>query len=337
MHRIGDGPPRTVRDSRGLESEAAKPARLLRMVLAAALSALIGPAAAAGWPVRVEALRLDTPAGPVRAWIARVDLGDPRVRFVVTAPLERREGDSQAEARLARTDAWAESQLADLAINASFFGRLQDAGRLSLGWSEALPVDIVGLSRSDGRTVSPPRRGGGEGTPADPALLIDETTEGHCPCVARAAYAGEAELDGVEDAVAGYGFRDGRPGTLLAENGENLGATAQVAPSQRHPRTAAGVSRDGRTLLLMVVDGRQPGWSIGATLPELARMMLDAGAWNAVNLDGGGSSALWYREPAAVSGRILNRPSDGRVRPVANHLGVRVEAGRRRPPTSRSR
>lgn len=66
-------------------------------------------------------------------------------------------------------------------------------------------------------------------------------------------------------------------------------------------------------------------------------MMLDAGAWNAVNLDGGGSSALWYREPAAVSGRILNRPSDGRVRPVANHLGVRVEAGRRRPPASQSR
>jgi exopolysaccharide biosynthesis protein len=99
-----------------------------------------------------------------------------------------------------------------------------------------------------------------------------------------------------------------------------------VAPAQRHPRTAAGVSRDGRTLLLAVADGRQPGWSVGLTLPELARLMIEAGAWNAVNLDGGGSSAMWYREPGSGAGRVLNRPSDGRVRPVASHLGVRVHA-----------
>jgi exopolysaccharide biosynthesis protein len=100
----------------------------------------------------------------------------------------------------------------------------------------------------------------------------------------------------------------------------------------RHPRTAAGVSRDGRTLLLVVVDGRQDGWSVGVTLPELARILLDAGAWNAVNLDGGGSSALWYRASGESDGRILNRPSDGRVRPVASHLGVRVDpAPPRRP------
>jgi len=55
-------------------------------------------------------------------------------------------------------------------------------------------------------------------------------------------------------------------------------------------------------------------------------MMLEAGAWNAVNLDGGGSSAMWHREPGALAGRVLNRPSDGWVRPAANHLGVRVAA-----------
>jgi exopolysaccharide biosynthesis protein len=89
------------------------------------------------------------------------------------------------------------------------------------------------------------------------------------------------------------------------------------------------VSRDGQTLLLLVVDGRQAGWSVGATLPELAQLMLDAGAWNAVNLDGGGSTAMWHREPGAAAGRVLNRPSDGHVRPVANHLGVRLST---RPP-----
>jgi hypothetical protein len=225
------------------------------------------------------------------------------------------------------TDVWAEREGVDLAVNAGFFARL-DAGGGGGGWTDGQQVDVVGLSRSDGRTVSPPRRGGGE-----PALLIHETNRGRsCPCQVCAAPAAEGDLDGVEEAVAGMGGRDDRPGTLLVENGESRGATAQVAPTQRHPRTAAGVSRDGQTLVLVVVDGRRPGWSVGATLPELASILIEAGAWNAVNLDGGGSSAMWHREPGGA-GRVLNRPSDGRVRPVANHLGVRVAAGS--PPPSR--
>jgi hypothetical protein len=297
------------------------------MICVLALTLLVGSAAGPRSPVRVEALERQTPDGPVHAWVARVDLTDPRVSFVVTGPLERQERDpDRAEAHLVPTDVWAERAGVDLAVNAGFFARLEGTGAPMFGWTDALPVDLDGLSRSEGRTVSPPRRGGGVALPGDPALLIDETSDGRCPCVVRASLAGESDLDGIEDAVAGMGPRGSKPGTLLVENGQDRGATAQVAPSQRHPRTAAGVSRDGRTLLLLVVDGRQPGWSIGATLPELAQLMLDAGAWNAVNLDGGGSSALWHREPGATAGRILNRPSDGRVRPVANHLGVRIRA-----------
>jgi len=295
------------------------------VLLALALIPLLGAPTEPASPVQVEASVRETPEGPVRAWIARVDLTDPRVGFAVTGPLERHEGDpALAEARLVPTDAWAGQKGVDLAVNAGFFARVEGTGAPPLGWTDALPVDLIGLSRSEGRTVSPPRRGGGVEAPADPALLIDETNDGRCPCVVRAALAGESDLDGVEEAVAGYGARDGNPGSLLVDSGENRGATAQVAPTQRHPRTAAGVSRDGRTLLLVVVDGRRPGWSIGATLPELAQLMLDAGAWGAINLDGGGSSAMWHRQPGAAAGRVLNRPSDGHVRPVANHLGVRV-------------
>ena len=298
------------------------------MISVLAFLLVVGSAAGPPSPIRVDALARETPEGPVRAWLARVDLSDPRVSFVVTGPLERREGDPErAEARLVPTDVWAEREGVDLAVNAGFFARLEGAGAPVPGWTDALPVDLVGLSRSEGRTVSAPRRGGGVETPGDPALLIDETKNGHCPCQARAVHAGESDLDGVEDAVAGMGARNGNPGTLLVENGRNLGATAQVAPTHRHPRTAAGVSRDGRTLLLLVVDGRQAGWSIGATLPELAQMMLEAGAWNAVNLDGGGSTAMWHRQPGATTGRVLNRPSDGHVRPVGNHLGVRLSTG----------
>jgi exopolysaccharide biosynthesis protein len=293
--------------------------------LAAILLPAAGPVTQPGvaFPIQVEAIARETQDGPVRAWIARIDLTDPRVSFAVTGPLEQREGvPARAEARLLPTDAWAEKEGVDLAVNAGFFARV-DGGVGGPGrWTDGLPVDVVGLSRSDGRTVSPSRSGG-----RDVALLIDETIQGQsCPCTVRAGLAGESDLEGIEDAVAGGSSRDGDPGTPLVENGENRGATAQVEPARRHPRTAAGVSRDGKTLLLLVVDGRQPGWSIGVTLPELAQMMLEAGAWNAVNLDGGGSSAMWHREPGTSAGRVLNHPSDGRVRPVANHLGVRVNA-----------
>jgi exopolysaccharide biosynthesis protein len=89
-----------------------------------------------------------------------------------------------------------------------------------------------------------------------------------------------------------------------------------------HPRTAVGLSRDRRTLLLFVADGRREGVP-GLTLPELAALMVEAGACTALNLDGGGSSALWLRD------RIVNQPSDGFERKVANHLGV-VEVRRKR-------
>lgn len=73
----------------------------------------------------------------------------------------------------------------------------------------------------------------------------------------------------------------------------------------RQPRTLAGVRADGK-LLLVTVDGRRPGWSTGMTLPEAARLMRSLGARDALNLDGGGSSAM------TVRGEVVNRPSDRR-------------------------
>lgn len=83
-----------------------------------------------------------------------------------------------------------------------------------------------------------------------------------------------------------------------------------------HPRTAAGISADGRTMFLVVADGRRAD-APGLTLPELAEFMAkELGACEAMNLDGGGSSAMW------IDDRIVNRPSDGSERKVANHIGV---------------
>jgi len=87
--------------------------------------------------------------------------------------------------------------------------------------------------------------------------------------------------------------------------------------TDRHPRTAIGVLADGRALL-MVVDGRQPALSVGMSLDELAQLMLEFGAVDAINLDGGGSTTM------VVAKTIVNRPSDPTgERPVSDAIVVR--------------
>jgi hypothetical protein len=94
------------------------------------------------------------------------------------------------------------------------------------------------------------------------------------------------------------------------------------------PRTAIGINRNGRFTYLVVVDGRQPFYSEGATFAELAELLQELGAFYAMSLDGGGSSTMVIEgedgEPV-----ILNSPIDNyiplRERPVANHLGVYIK------------
>jgi hypothetical protein len=126
----------------------------------------------------------------------------------------------------------------------------------------------------------------------------------------------ELELDGAPAGVAELvgGF------PVLLRDGRAVHATEFVMPAtfsgQRHPRTAVGWGDDGR-ILLVVVDGRQPGWSDGMTLDELAGYLRALGATDALNLDGGGSTAL------VAAGRVVNRPSDSAgERAVANALLV---------------
>ena len=90
----------------------------------------------------------------------------------------------------------------------------------------------------------------------------------------------------------------------LLRDGNNV---APSASESLHPRTAAGVSADGRTLLLLTVDGRNAGHSLGVTRPELADLMREYGAYNAINLDGGGSTTLVMADPIA---HVVNIPSD---------------------------
>jgi len=87
---------------------------------------------------------------------------------------------------------------------------------------------------------------------------------------------------------------------------------------QRAPRTALGLSADRRTLIIAVVDGWQAG-ALGLTAAELAPLLVARGARDAVLLDGGSASTLVI----AGEGGVVNAPSDGAERAVANHLTIR--------------
>lgn len=114
---------------------------------------------------------------------------------------------------------------------------------------------------------------------------------------------------GIREAVAG--------GPWLVQNGKPVGKemfeSAGFNPgfwNQRHPRAAMGLTAQGE-VIWVAVDGRQTH-SRGATLPELADLMMKLGATESINLDGGGSTTL------VVQNVVVNSPSDGSERPVAN-------------------
>lgn len=89
-----------------------------------------------------------------------------------------------------------------------------------------------------------------------------------------------------------------------------------------HPRTAFGVSGGGRYLYLLAVDGRQPGYSLGANMKDLCDIMLEAGASDVMNMDGGGSTSLVVYDKTAKAPRMLNRHHGGAMRTVALNFGI---------------
>jgi hypothetical protein len=117
---------------------------------------------------------------------------------------------------------------------------------------------------------------------------------------------------GVTDALGG--------GPVIVRNGKAVWTAGEdFLPTQlgpRNPRTAVGQRRDGK-IILLAVDGRRRGYSVGMTNWELAQAMVRLGAVTGSSLDAGGSTTM------AFDGKLLNRPSDrGGERPVAEALAV---------------
>ena len=113
--------------------------------------------------------------------------------------------------------------------------------------------------------------------------------------------------------------------TAFGGGGKLLIAGAQAPASNivatgRQPRTAFGVSQDGRTAIFMVVDGR--GDSIGATHAEMAALMSQYGAYEAMHLDGGGSSTMVADAMQDGGLTVKNTVSEGSERNVINAVGI---------------
>lgn len=183
---------------------------------------------------------------------------------------------------------------------------VQVSGVKSLRFGEDLK-GTVSLVGTGGGTLLPPQTvvlsGGGRAG----QFLQDHATSGKKITI---RYDVTPSLQNIRQAVTGG------PGILqggkiaLNHIAEGFGESHNTT---RHPRTAAGVMKDG-TILLLTVDGRQPFLSRGASLTETANLLLKFGAVNGVNLDGGGSSAM------AVRGLIVNSVSGSTERAVANAL-----------------
>ena len=107
----------------------------------------------------------------------------------------------------------------------------------------------------------------------------------------------------------------------LVENGQAVTGL----PTGASPRTAVGQKADG-SLLFYTIDGRQTGYSIGASLSQVAARLIELGCVSAVCLDGGGSTALTVTAPDSTSAQLTNTPSEGYERAVTNQIFLVAES-----------
>src|SRR5229473_4120056 len=168
------------------------------------------------------------------------------------------------------------------------------------------PMDVIGLSISKGRVVS------AQEGPLDSSNVMFTTNK---QVIMIATNWPPAMTNGIYTAVSGH--------YALVTNGVNVGYLYLGLPDTIHqvqPRTAVGVSQNGRYLYLITIDGRQDPYSDGALDPETADWLIRFGSYNAINLDGGGSTTMVMADCHGNPIR-LNIPSDVVARGQERVLG----------------
>jgi len=208
---------------------------------------------------------------------------------VVLTPADR---TGRGETRSSATSDFVRSENIQLGINGSPFSRVDVLNR------SGRPMDIIGVQINDRVTVSPPAE-------SFDALFV--LNDGSIQMGSQSSVPPDTQF-----ALGGF--------HMLLEDGTVLGGN-----KERHPRTAVGLSEDGKTLILAVFDGRQENRA-GLTTEETALWMSWLGCSTALNLDGGGSSAMVLKDRQGkihVLNTPIHRGRPGLERAVGNNLGFR--------------
>lgn len=268
--------------------------------------------------------RAESSPRSLRIHVAQVDLRTPGVRIQVTPPSGSRETVREP------TRTFLERIGAQLAVNAHFF--LPFPSTDAEAW-------VIGLAASGGRVFSafetPEQRYALVANA--PALHIDRSNRARIVHRDARDSSGRRTAEDVRlwNAVSGSSqivtaghpsvprYRDAAdPSGLLTAGGPSNYSNAQGWADVVTARTAAGISRDGRTLTLFTVD--RSASSEGMRLLEIADMLVrDYQVWDAINLDGGGSTTMAWQNPVTGIAELLNVSSDSPGgRAVATSLAV---------------
>src|SRR5262245_18320972 len=268
--------------------------------------------------------RTETSPRPVRMHIVRIDLTIAGIRFRLTPPGGTRETVRQT------TLAYLDAQQTQIAINSHFFLPFPSADVNAM---------LIGLAASDGNVFSSFEalvQSYALVTDA-PAINIDPSNDASVvhrdaafadgkhvvePVVLWNALAGSAQIvtNGVKSIPL---YIDAtHPDGLLTPPGPANYSNSNSWYNLINARTAIGLSRDNRTLTLFTVD--RAGGSLGLSVGEVADLLInDYGVYNALNLDGGGSTTLAMEHPVSHARSIVNVSSDNpNGRAVASNLAV---------------
>jgi len=226
----------------------------------------------------------------------RVDLRDPDVKLFSTP----RATNGPLETFGQNTSLFLKTYGVNVAINANFYDPCCSA-------TPGQPMNVTGLAISRGVVVSQ------QESATDSSVIM--FTSNNVGTIVANNWPPHG-TNGIYTAIAGH--------YVVLANGVNLGFSTPEA-STPNPRTAVGISQDGRYLIMLTIDGRQPGWSDGAVDSETASWLIRFGSYNGLNLDGGGSSAMVKADcdgsPIQLN-RSIDRGIPGAERVIANNFGV---------------
>jgi exopolysaccharide biosynthesis protein len=236
-----------------------------------------------------------------RLYVAEIDLTNPRLHLHVAPGGTDPDGDGKWETTLMEPTKIAAREHFDFVINGDFFDArsVKDAEGTNSGYHAGQWALTVGPAMTDGKTWS-------TCTNARPCFVVRTNQTVAIEMLARPAVDDWEVIGG---------------NVILVKDGVAVVQTNQA----RHPRTVVGFDAAKTKLVIMVVDGRKPGVAIGMNYDELATEMLHLGCNDAVNLDGGGSSMMAVRDVSTGRMKILNGPTDGHERAVADVLGISVD------------